>query len=300
MQANNGIIIQNKDHWHELRSKHVGGSEISALFDACSYLTHLELYLIKSGQVSGMIEDNDRMLWGRLLEDAIGQGVSIKKGWDIVNPQRYYVCADTPGMGCTPDRIIHNAGKTTPGLLQIKVVDKFEFMKWDEGQPPLQYQLQLQHEMACVGYVWGALAVLVGGNDLQIFEYDAHTDAIRKIKSAINDFWASIGTGSEPRAVANDYEVVKDLYPLQAGKEVDLSADNELPELCARAMAAAERRKEAEKEEKAAKAEIIRKIGDAERANCSGFFVKYPEIVKNMSAKEAHIQKYRQLTIKEI
>jgi putative phage-type endonuclease len=295
------IEIQNEEHWHELRKKHVGGSEVAALFDACSYMTHFELWLKKSGKISSEIEDNDRMMWGRLLEEGVAQGVAIKKGWKIMKPDFYLVSDDTQGMGCTPDRIIgarSNDNKST-GLLQIKVVDKFVFMKWEDGEPPLQYQLQLQHELGCGSYKWGALAVLVGGNELHVFEYDRHEAVIAKIKAAITSFWRSVDRGEEPKAVADDYDVVKDLYPLKAGKEIDLSKDNELPDLCSKALRYAEERKRYEKAEKECKAEIIRKIGDAESATCTGFSLKYPEIVKQMPPKEACVQKYRMLTIKE-
>ncbi len=290
------IAIKNEDHWRELRAHNVGGSEIAALFNACSYLTHLELWLSKRGEISGEIEDTTRMFWGRMIEDAVARGVESEKGWSISNPRTYYTCDDTPGMACTPDRIACKAGSDVLGLLQIKNVDRLIFMKWEDGQPPLQYQLQLQHELACTGLVWGAIAVLVGGNDLKVFEYDAHPGAIARIKDAVRNFWGSVRSGHQPKAVADDYEILKELYP-ESQRLVDLSADNELPELCATALIAAERRKDAEKEEKAAKAAVLQKMGDAGRALCSGFIIK-----KTIISKKEYLVKatsYQQLTITE-
>src|SRR5262245_43234236 len=129
--------------WHAIRQKYVGGSEIAALFDDSPYLTRLELWLTKRGEVSGDIPDNERMFWGRLLEDAIGQGVALRKGWAVENPGGYYTCDDTPGMGCTPDRLIMSApGRDGLGALQIKVVDRFQFKDWEHGQPPMTFLLQ--------------------------------------------------------------------------------------------------------------------------------------------------------------
>lgn len=297
------IAIQNADHWHELRKQYVGGSEVAALFNACSYLTHLELWLIKRGEIAGDIEDNDRMFWGRMVEDAIAQGIAAKMGWRIENPHGYFICDDTQGMGCTPDRMIFKPEHPEPGLLQIKNVDRLEYMKWEDAEdgktkiPPLAKQLQLQHELGCSGYQWGVLGVLVGGNDLKIFEYDAHPGAIAKIKAAITKFWESVKSGIQPQAVADDYEIIKELHPANADKIVDMSGDNEFPELCATAIAAAERRKAAEKEEKAAKASILQKMGDAGRATCTGFIIKKTSVTKGEYLVKA--QSYQQLTIKE-
>lgn len=290
------ITIKDESNWHELRAANIGGSEIAALFGACSYLTELELWLIKRGEISGEIEDNARMFWGRMVEEAVAQGVAATNGWKVENPKAYFTCDDTPGMGCTPDRIVYKADCALPGLLQIKNVDWLVFKKWEDGQPPLQYQLQLQHELACTGYSWGAVAVLVGGNDLKIFEYDAHQGAITRIKEAVIKFWDSVKKGEQPAAASDDYEILKEMYPGQESKLIDLTGDNQLPELCAVALAAAERRKAAEKEEKAAKAAVLQKIGDAGRALCTGFTIKKTTVSKNEYMVKA--QTYQQLTIK--
>jgi len=274
------IAIQNEEHWHELRAANVGGSEAAALFGQCSYLTQLELWLIKRGEASGEIPDNDRMFWGRMLEGAIAQGVAVSKGWVITNPRAYFTCDDTPGMGCTPDRIVLSQEREGPGLLQIKNVDRLVFMGWEDGQPPFQYQLQLQHELACTGFGWGVLAVLVGGNDLKLFEFDAHTGAITKIKAAIADFWASVRAGNMPKATGDDYDILREFYGKDCGEEIDLSGDNELPMLCATVKDAAKRKTAAEKEEKAAKAAILQKIGSAWKATCAGFEIKQTKVSK--------------------
>lgn len=289
------IPIQSEAHWHKIRQQYVGGSEVAALFGECSYLTRLELWLIKHGDVPGAIEENDRMFWGKLIEDAVGRGVALKKGWRVDNPHGYYVCDDTLGMGCTPDRIIFKTDNV-PGLLQIKNVDRLEFLKWEDAQPPLAKQLQLQHELACAGYSWGAIGALIGGNDLKIYEYEAHAKTITKIKGAVGAFWQSVRDSVQPPAVADDYTILKDLYPGYNTSLIDLTADNELPSLCATALDAAERRKVAEKEEKQAKATILQKVGDHGRASCTGFEIKISQVNKGEYMVKA--QSYKQLNIK--
>ena len=51
--------------------------------------------------------------------------------------------------------------------VEVKNVDGIVFRAWEDG-PPMVYQLQVQHEIACGGYARGVLAVCIGGNDLDI------------------------------------------------------------------------------------------------------------------------------------
>ena len=126
-----------------------------------------------------------------------------------------------------------------------------------------------------------------------------HEQAITRIEAAVTAFWKNIADNVEPPAVSDDYDVMRDLYPRASRPEIDLTGDNQLPAMCVDALMAQEQRIAAEKREKQIKADIINRIKDAEAARCSGFYIRYPEIVKHMKAKEAHTQKYRQLTIKK-
>ncbi len=291
--------IESEQHWHELRSKVIGSSEVAALFDASQYLTKFELWHRKKGNLSGDFEDDERKFWGRKLEPAIAGGIAEQRGWKLIKPEGYYPHPTVAGMGCTPDFFILDPDRGL-GVMEVKNVDYIQFRRsWTSSEPPLAYILQLQDQLACTTLRWGCIAALVAGNDPEVFVYDRHEQAIARIEASVTAFWKSIEDGIEPPVVSDDYEIVRELYPNAARPEIDLSADNQLPALCADALMAQEQRMMAEKREKQIKAEIINRLKDAEAARCSGFFIRYPEIIKHMKAKEAHTQKYRQLTIRK-
>lgn len=289
------IKIQSPEHWHELRAKCVGGSEVAALFGESSYLTHFELWVAKTGKVVTEFSDNDRIFWGNVLEDAIGKGTALKTGWQVEKCHDYHVNDNCKGMGCTPDFMIADKNGRK-GILQTKNMDRLYFMQLEDGQPPMAYLLQLQHELACTGLQWGVLAILVGGNDLKLFEYEAHPAVIGKLERAVTDFWYSVELLAEPKAFADDYEMVRLLYNRADDEIIDLTGDNYLPELCAIALEAAERRKEAEKQEKDAKSQIMQKIQNCGRALTSGFNIK--KTIVNKAEYTVKPQSYPQLTIK--
>ena len=291
--------IESEAHWHELRAKVIGSSEVAALFDASQYLTKFELWHRKKGTLAADFQDDERKFWGRKLEPAIAAGIAEQRGWTLIKPEGYYPHATIPGMGCTPDFFCHDPERGL-GVMEVKNVDYLQFRQhWTGSEPPLAYILQLQDQLSCTGLSWGCIGALVAGNSPEVFVYDRHEQAIARIEEAVTAFWKSIEEGVEPPVVSKDYEIMRELYPRAARSEVDLTADNQLPELCADALMAQQQRIAAEKREKQIKAEIINRLKDAEAAKCSGFFIRYPEIVSHIEAKEAHTRSYRKLTIKK-
>ena len=261
------IHVKNEAEWHELRAQNVGASEVAALFDCHDYMTHFELWHQKAGTIPpDDLSENDRVFWGSTLEPAIADGVRKRMGWTVRKIRTYWEHPTVKGCAASLDYEIvsHERG---PGILQIKTTDKFAFMDWEDGDPPMQYELQVQQEMAVSGRSWGALAVLVGGNDLQIFIRDRHDPMIEKIEAAVANFWESIRERKEPTPdFDRDLDVIKGLPGFELSKSViDLSKDNAAHALCAEYMECNAAEKQAKDRKDAIKAELYYKIGDAEK-----------------------------------
>src|SRR5690606_1735645 len=214
------------------RHKVVGASEVAALFGLSPFVTLYELWHRKAGDLPEVdLSDNERVFWGTVLEPAIADGIATQTGWRMGLYRGHVQHATVEGMGCSPDCWVDHPERGD-GLVQIKNVDAIVFAKWPRGEsgavePPMQYQLQVQHELACTGKSWGALAVLVGGNRLEIFEYSRHEGVIARIEAEVTKFWQSIRDGAEPQPdFARDLETIRALYGTALeGEVVDLSAD---------------------------------------------------------------------------
>lgn len=294
------IQIIDKQHWHDLRHHHVGASDVSALFPGVGgFKSHFELWVEKSGKLTHEELDSERVDLGNALEWPIIEVAGKRNGWTVSKPLGYSIHDNVQGMGCTPDAIISDEnGRLCLG--ELKVVDYVIFkQEWIDGEPPLKYLLQLQHQLACTGFYCGKIIAYIIGSGIKIYHYERHEHTIALIEHAVRTFWQDVKNGKEPKISADDYDVVRAMYGETSGETIDLSGDNELPSLCAAYQDINRKRLETEKEEKRLKAEIINKIGSAAEATTSGFRIRYPEILKNMKAKEAHVQRYRQLTIKE-
>jgi predicted phage-related endonuclease len=257
----------------DLRRLHVGSSEVAALFNLSPHTTRLELYLRKRGELPEPdLSAYEPALWGQALEAAIGQEIGARMGWAVRKVHRYVVHPSVPGMGCSMDFEIVNHRHGT-GILEVKTVDRLAFRDWPGGRPPIHYELQLQHQLACTRRDWGAIGVLVGGNELRITPYERHQGAIARLETEVAVFWREVAEGTPPRPdYQADLATFCALYRHAAkGSFLDLRASSRARQLCEEYTAAADAERAARQRREAAKAELLDIIRDAETVWADGF-----------------------------
>ncbi len=271
--ATKSVAVRDDAHWRQLRAKHVGGSEISCLFGEHAQLTEFELFHRKKGNVPEPdLSGNDRVFFGQLLEPAIAAGVAQKNpDWTVRKVRRYLSNPDI-GIGGSPDYEIIGVPSRGPGILEIKTADWLIAKGWEDNTPPTSYLLQIQHYLSLTNWSWGCMAVLIGGNELRMFEYSRRDTTIKIIEDRVAEFWRNIRDGVEPKPdFAKDAGTISALYSsVSDGKTVDLSGSNRLPELIQTYRGASEQEKAAKDAKEASKAEILTLVGDAEVALCDG------------------------------
>lgn len=262
----------------EGRQRVVGSSEVAALFGLDPRRTLFELWHQKAGNIPEPEVEDERVFWGSVLDPAIAQGIAGLKGWKIRRVRRHVEHPTVPGMGASLDFEILGDPRG-PGALEIKNVDWLVARGWPDGLPPLRFELQVQHQLACVsGRTWAALGVLIGGNIPGVFEYERHERAIARIERAVALFWRSI---EENRPPEPDFD--RDLPALEAlyvtprpGSVLDLRGHGRLEALCAEYERARRDGAAAEGRRRAAKAAILAIVQDSETVFCDGFKVLAP------------------------
>ncbi len=183
------------DAWHAARARVVGASEVAALFGCSPHTSHWSLWQIKAGRVAAPdLSGDQRVTWGLRLESVIADAVAEERGWTIL-PGGHRTSSRVEGWGCTLDREIGDRGG---GVLELKTVD-WLVRKRDWGEePPPHILLQLQAQLGVTGREWGAVAALVGGNELRIWEYQARPRIIAEIAKRVRAFWKSIRENRPP------------------------------------------------------------------------------------------------------
>lgn len=273
------VPFTTEEAWLELRAKDITSTEASALFGKSPYSTAFELYHNKRDQTVVRIADNERMKWGRALQDAIakegvlpilvnnfGEGVTIRKMDEYVRIPELRL-----GSSFDFEVVLPNGRK---GPLEIKNVDGIVFAKdWNKKgavitEAPIHIEAQLQHQMLVGGYEIGFLGALVGGNRLYVLERQAVASIHEAIQERAAQLWADIAAENVPSPDwVEDAEFILKLFQRTTpGKEYDASMDAELRELAFRLNGEVAIASEAERQKAGIKAQIVSRIQDAVRA----------------------------------
>lgn len=264
--------------WLALRVHDVTSTEASALYGMSPYLTAFELWHRKRDKQVVQIPDNERMRWGRRLQDAIAAGIAEDQGW-VAEPMKEYIRLRSIRMGASFDwRMLDKAGRI--GNFEIKNVDWLVFRdQWHEEDgelvAPDHIEIQLQHQIHTSGYEWGAIGVLVGGNAPRVLIRERDHEVGQAIEKKVQEFWRSIDAGTPPPPdYAADSEFISKLYGFaQPGKVFDGRGVARIATLCADYHQAQQDEAAAKKRKDAAKAEMLMEVGDAEKVIADGFTI---------------------------
>lgn len=265
------IQIENEDQWLAQRVKDVTSTEVSALYGLSPYLTEFELFHQKRDGVVVKIPENERMKWGKRLEAPIAHGVAEDMGWNIAKLDVYMRDIDAR-IGSSFDFEI--ASKSDgKGILEIKNVAELQYKrKWiDDGngniEAPEHIEMQIQHQMEVSGYEWCALVVLVGGNSPKVVYRNRDKDIGADIRRTVEGFWKRVAENTPPSAdYTRDAEFISQLYSqVKTGEVFDATGDAEIARLVQQYQSASRQLADMEKLKDAYKAQLIERIGSAER-----------------------------------
>ena len=190
------ISVRDQTHWHELRSQHIGASDVAALFDMSPFTTLWQLWMEKSGNLPPEdLSDNKSVQAGTFLESGIANWAAHRWDMKIEKVVDYYTADDCPGMGASLDF-------QTDGGHPVEIKWSAHGDGWEyEGDTitcaPDNYVLQVLHQMACTDAEYGWLIALIR-NEPRRMKVPRSVEIISKIKSHVAKFWDSVRAGEEP------------------------------------------------------------------------------------------------------
>jgi putative phage-type endonuclease len=190
------ITVRDQTHWHDIRSQHIGASEVAALFDMSPFTTLWQLWMEKSGKLPPEdLSGNKSVQAGTFLESGIANWAAHRWDMKIEKVVDYYTADDCPGMGASLDF-------QTDGGHPVEIKWSAHGDGWEyEGDTitcaPDNYVLQVLHQMACTGAEYGWLIALIR-NEPRRMKVPRSEEIISKIKSHVAAFWDSVACGAEP------------------------------------------------------------------------------------------------------
>ncbi|MDQ8050699.1 YqaJ viral recombinase family protein [Luteibacter sp.] len=271
------IIPESEEHWLRLRAECLNSTDIAALFNLSPYKTAFELYWEKKSGERTSIADNPRMVWGRRLEAVVAAGIMDDRNW-CGRPMKEYIRLPGLRIGSSFDFRARprpvTSGQDTPDdfILEIKTVDFLAFRDgWtiDEGfiEAPPHIELQVQHQMLVSGLRTAYIGVMVGGNRIEVIERLADDAVHAGILARAAEFWQSIADGNAPDPVMPDdaEAVIRMNQFAEPGKLLDARGDAELATLLQEYSELGKVARDAEEARQVRKAEILQRIGTAEK-----------------------------------
>jgi len=171
----------------------VGGSDIAAIVGINKWLSPLDVYLEKISTEEPYEEEvsllgPNPMEWGNIMEPVIiehferATGLNCTTGLEtFVHPEYNYMRANIDAKVLGED-----------ALLECKTAGQFMANQWSNlggDNIPEPYLLQCAYyaEVANVSKVY--IAVLIGGNDFRIYDYNRNPALGKLILSKVTDFW---------------------------------------------------------------------------------------------------------------
>lgn len=258
--------IQPKDekHWLELRRQLITSTEVAALFNASPWVTYYELWKRKHDDLEVAFDPNERVTWGKRLEQAIAKGVAEDEGLKIRRMDEFIQDTELK-LGASFDYAID-----PDGILEIKNVDGLAFKdKWDvDGEnveEPVHIGFQVQTQLMLSQRKYALLRPLVGGNRIIKVRREPDAKIHEAIKTKVQEFWNSIKDHKEPKPdFAKDADFISSIYNFAEPGKI-FNADERVSKLAFSYKQASQEAKAATEKKDAAKAEILTVIGDAEK-----------------------------------
>lgn len=189
--------------WLEARRQGIGASEAADVLGV-GRKSPIALYAEKLGLVEPDPLEGEEIEWGHLLEPVLLQRYRKLTGREVAEPGGFsiYRSAAHPFMTFSPDGFVFDPQRG-PGPLQIKNVGFYRADDW-EDEPPLAYQIQVQHEIRVMGSQWGALAVLLGGNRFRHYEITRNEAFLDELVKREAEFWRCLQAQERPAVDGSD------------------------------------------------------------------------------------------------
>ncbi len=287
------LYPKSHEEWLQIRTGYLTSTEMAALYGLSPYASHFELWHQKKGNIARDFEANERTRWGQLLERTIALSVGERYGVKV-RALNAHVVHDECQMSSSFDfEVVGFAEQDEidddvlrelytlhgPGILEIKLVDKFIAMdQWtapkkdQHPEAPPHIEIQLQHQMECIDRKWGAIAALVGGNELWLLPRERDLDVGQAFRTAAGEFWDSQLSNQPPEPnYARDAEAIRQLFSYaEPGTLADLRNRADLESIAADYKRGGQLEKEGAEIKAAARSKLLYEIGDAEKALLPG------------------------------
>lgn len=261
-----------REDWLNVRRQGIGSSDAAAAVGLNPYKSQLELWLEKTGR-DGLLPKTDPLdeespaYWGNILEPIVAAHYARRSGNRVrrINAVLQHPDPQLHWMLANIDREV--IGAPDVQILECKTAGINGSRLWKEGVPEY-VQLQVQHQLVVTGKAAADVAVLLGGQHLEIHRIQRDEALIARLIQLEAAFWRYVETDTPPPADGSESAelALRCLYPQDKGIAVDFSTDRNLSATFADWISVRQTLAETEKLEAKLKQTLQQAMGEASRA----------------------------------
>ena len=284
-----------RDQWLEVRKGGIGSSDAAAAVGLHPYKSQLQLWMEKTGRDGGLpvVDPNDDqspMYWGTLLEPIVAAHYTKRTGHRVRRVNAVLQHPEHPWMRANLDREV--VGSPEVQILECKTAGIHGSRLWREGVPEY-VQLQVMHQLAVTGKQAADVAVLIGGQELQVFRIERDAAMIAQLIALEQQFWWYVEQDKEPPADGSDSAelALRSLYPRDSGTTLDLREDLVMSAVFSDLLAVREVISTQSATEARLRQSIEQRMGDATRALFETGEVSWKRSKDGVALDTARLQK---------
>ena len=221
-----------RDEWLTVRRQGIGSSDAAAAVGLNPYKSQLQLWMEKTGRDGALpvVDPNDDqspMYWGTLLEPIVAAHYTRRSGHRVRRVNAVLQHPEHSWMLANIDREV--VGASDVQILECKTAGIHGARLWRDGVPEY-VQLQVMHQLAVTGKQAADVAVLLGGQELQVFRIERDDTLIAQLVALEQQFWGYVERDQQPPAdgSASAELALRCLYPRDSGTTLDFSSDLEM------------------------------------------------------------------------
>lgn len=220
--------------WLAVRKQGIGSSDAAAAVGLNPYKSQLELWLEKTGRDASLPkldpqDEESPAYWGNVLEPIVAWHYSKRSGNRVrrINAVLQHSDPKLPWMLANIDREV--IGAEDVQILECKTAGINGARLWKEGVPEY-VQLQVMHQLAVTGKQAADVAVLLGGQHLEIHRIERDESMIARLIDLERLFWDCVVSDTPPPAdgSASAEVALRCLYPEDNGQTLDFTQHTEL------------------------------------------------------------------------
>ena len=270
-----------REEWLAVRKQGLGSSDAAAAVGLNPYKSQLELWLEKTGRDTSLPkldpqDEDSPAYWGNILEPIVAAHYSRRSGHRVrrINAVLQHPEPQLKWMLANIDHEVIGAPEVQ--ILECKTAGINGARLWKEGVPEY-VQLQVMHQLAVTGKQAADVAVLLGGQHLEVHRIERDESMIARLIDLERLFWDYVVSDTPPPAdgTASAEAALRCLYPEDNGQTLDFSQHTELASTYLELKAVRQRIAQQETREAQLKQSLQQAMGEASRAEFAEGYISW-------------------------